>query len=325
MAPLPEHPARSRQVEAILTERLGNDWDFRPDIGFTAVKPRAKSDFNQARIETRLMGDYVRQLTRLLTNGTVLPAVIVRRRDMTLLDGYHRYTAHKGAGMTTISVYAIQAADEFLEDQLIVELNQSAGKRLTQQEQQAKAEQYIKRGISEQRVADLVQVPLSTLRQWSAYAKVSERLNGIGETVDMTAWPKTAAVQLNSLRNTPTLLGAARLTTDARLKSQEVADLVKNLRQANSQGEEQELLREERETLGPRIQAMASALNGNGKAQAFTRPVWMQSLPALALLTKYEAERYVASAPEDQVVRIRVLWQRLSNTATEALRLLEAR
>lgn len=317
---LANHPSREGWLEALMRERIdaGKKWAFLGDIprDTTTLNPGG----NPIRLLQKISPDKVNSIAAALAEGKVMPAVIVTRKGRKLVEGYHRWHGHERAGIATIAAYEVDLDGDALE-QFIIEVTQSAGDKLTAEEIKMLSLRYIQRGFAESRIASMLNVPLSTLRQWASISKLQGRLQTTGTVYDLTGWSNRTCGILYSIRNLPTLVAAVELVRDAKLKGNEVVGLVQAIRPAQSQAEELRILKDQRDALADRINQAPFRPNG----QVYTRPIWMQSVPALGLLTKYTAEQYTDTAPADQVARLMVLWAQVVKIADEAIKRLGER
>jgi len=320
-AALAGHPARHLQTEALMRERIGPEgkkWQFLGTVQRTSMNLRP--DGNSFRLIEHIKKDKVAAIADKIAEGVVMPAVIVTKSGRRLVEGYHRWHGHERAGVAEIAAYEIDLDGDML-DQFIIELTQMAGDKLSPEEVKMLSLRYIQRGFAESRIASMLNVPLSTLRQWAAISNLQRRLQTTGNTYDLTGWSNRTCSMLHSIRNLPTLVAAVELTRDAHLKGNEVVAIVTALRSAQSQAEELQIIKDQRDAMKERIAQVPVHPNG----PAYTRPIWMQSLPALSLLVKYTAEQLVDTAPQDQVVRLMTLWAGVSTIAEDAVKRLGER
>jgi hypothetical protein len=318
---LAAHPGRHLQTEALMRERVseeGKKWAFLGDIPRNSMNLR--SGGNEFRLIEHIKKDKVAAISAKVAEGVVMPAVIVTRKGRKLVEGYHRWHGYEGAGVANIPAYEVDIEGDAL-DQFIIEITQMAGDKLTPEEVKMLSLRYLQRGFAESRIASMLNVPLSTLRQWAAISKLQQRLQQTGTTYDLTGWSNRTCGMLYTIRNLPTLVAAVELVRDAHLKGNEVVGLIQAIRPAQSQAEELQIIRDQRDAMEDRIKQAPFHPNG----QVYTRPIWMQSVPALGLLTKYTAEQYTDTAPQDQVSRLMVLWAQVAKVAEEAVKRLGER
>lgn len=96
----------------------------------------------------------------------LLPPIEINQRDE-LIDGYHRWTAHKKAKLSTIQVIVTQTKSDVELDRLMVKRNADFGIQLSQEEKKRKARQWFTDlGVDKQQIADDHKVSLRTVRGW---------------------------------------------------------------------------------------------------------------------------------------------------------------
>lgn len=310
-----EHPSRSRVVESIFDE-LKIRWSFEPDVPLHSLN--AKSDHSQVRSGTHQ--EDVARYEAAYIEGKMFTALVARKRDRTLLDGFTRRSAAVVAKVASHAIYWAETSDSGVEEYLVNKINHSHGRRPSPEETQANARRLLAHGYSLERVADAVNEPLRIIRKWSGIEKLATRLRqatGLDAIkVDERLGTK-ACERLASLRNEPTLIATMELVNDAGLRSGEVQELVKRLNESKGQAEEQSIIAEEREVLTDRIQKQAIQPNGH-----YRQPLWMQTMGPLTLLTKYPAEDYVADIPEDQKWKVRSRWEEIARKAPGVISLI---
>jgi DNA-directed RNA polymerase specialized sigma24 family protein len=101
----------------------------------------------------------------------LLPPIEINQRNE-IIDGYHRWTAHKKAELDTIEVTVTHTASDIELDRLMAKRNADFGIQLTQQEKQRKARQWFTNlNEDEQQIADDLKVPLRTVQRWLSRKK----------------------------------------------------------------------------------------------------------------------------------------------------------
>ena len=98
----------------------------------------------------------------------LLPPIEINQRNE-LIDGYHRWTAHKKAGIDTIPVTVTETINDIELDRLMTKRNADFGIQLSQDQKRRKARQwFVDLSIDKQQIADDLAVPLKTIRNWLA-------------------------------------------------------------------------------------------------------------------------------------------------------------
>jgi hypothetical protein len=312
---LAHHPARSIQTEALMRLRIGDEgdkWAFLGDVKRATLN--VPKGGNSIRLIDALRKDKVAAISQKVADGAVMPAVIVTRKGRVLIEGFHRYHGYEDAGKPEIPCYEIDLP-ALEQEQFLIEITQMAGDRLLPDEVKKLALKYLQLGFSESRISSMLATPLSTLRQWAAISKLQARLQPTGNRYDLRGWSNHLCGMVLQIRNLPTLVAAVDLINDAKLKSGEAQDIIKSVRACQSQAEELQILTDQRAALKDRIAEAKLRIN----CPAYIRPIWMQSLPALSLLVKYDAAQYADTAPDDQIARLMTLWSQVASTAEDVL------
>lgn len=96
----------------------------------------------------------------------LLPPIEINQRNE-LIDGYHRWTAHKKAGLDTIKAMVTHTANDIELDRLMAKRNADFGIQLSQEEKRRKARQWFTDlAVDKQQIADDLAVPLRTIQGW---------------------------------------------------------------------------------------------------------------------------------------------------------------
>jgi len=98
----------------------------------------------------------------------LLPPIEVNQRNE-LIDGYHRWTAHKKAGLETIKVIVTETKSDIELDRLMAKRNADFGIQLSQDEKKRKATQwFVDLSVDRHQIAADLAVPYNTVRDWLA-------------------------------------------------------------------------------------------------------------------------------------------------------------
>jgi len=96
----------------------------------------------------------------------LLPPIEINQHNE-LIDGYHRWTAHKKNGLATIKATVTHTANDAELDRLMVRRNAGFGVQLTQEEKQRKARQWFQSLTDDaEQIADDLSVSERTVRRW---------------------------------------------------------------------------------------------------------------------------------------------------------------
>lgn len=101
----------------------------------------------------------------------LLPPIEINQHNE-LVDGYHRWTAHRKAECETIKVTITHTASDVELDRLMAKRNADGRIQLTQEEKKRKTRQWFADlGTDEQQIADDLKVTLRTVQRWLADKK----------------------------------------------------------------------------------------------------------------------------------------------------------
>ncbi len=96
----------------------------------------------------------------------LLPPIEINQRNE-LIDGYHRWTAHKKAGLDTIKAIVTPTMSDAELDRLMVKRNADFGIQLSQEEKKRKARQWFSNlSVDKQAIAGDLAVTLRTVQGW---------------------------------------------------------------------------------------------------------------------------------------------------------------
>jgi len=96
----------------------------------------------------------------------LLPPIEINQRNE-LIDGYHRWTAHKKAELDTINVVVTETKSDIELDRLMTKRNADFGIQLTQEEKKRKARQWFTDlSADKQQIADDLKVSNRTIDRW---------------------------------------------------------------------------------------------------------------------------------------------------------------
>ena len=111
----------------------------------------------------------IEQYADTLSNGQVLPAIIVKKKPngrYLLIDGYHRLQANKSLGYKKIEA-DIEEMTDFEARALPVSLNAGHGVFLSNREKKEYILKQIKKGDDLKKWAEMARVPERTIRRWT--------------------------------------------------------------------------------------------------------------------------------------------------------------
>ena len=300
------HPAMSQQIEAKLAERK-IDYDFEPNVRIEDIRD---VEGNQVRrIEHRAPKERVERYATAMQHGAQFPAILLNDR-MERIDGNTRLEAAKKSGLDTIPAYICHGVTTLEARSLSVELNQSNGLAMEEEEIRSFIVDAIQAGQQPEvkSLARMTGVKDSKITRWIADTKFKTRVrnSGIDEKV-IEALPESARVALESTHLAPVFENLTVLTAESRMPVAEVKKLVGAVNSAPSQADALAIVSAERDARADQLRAVASGFKpkprrSTGSAQHF------------GALLKFDVEDLLDVEPDrqfDTFNRIQVIRDRL--------------
>jgi ParB-like chromosome segregation protein Spo0J len=267
------HPAMSQQVEAKLTERK-IDYDFEPNVRIEDIRD---VEGNQVRrIEHRAPKDRVERYATAMRHGAQFPAILLNDR-MERIDGNTRLEAAKKCGLDTIPAYICHGITTLEARSLSVELNQSNGLAMEEEEIRSFIVDAIQGGQQPEvkSLARMTGVKDSKIARWIADTKFQNRVRnaGIDEKL-VEALPESSRVALEATHLAPVFENLTVLAAEARMPAAEVKKLVGAVNSAPSQSDALAIVSAERDARAEQLRAVASGFKprqrrSSGSAQHF--------------------------------------------------------
>lgn len=234
-------------VEKHLEDRLVK-WDYLEGVPLDQFDEKL-SLRNQARFEP-LNDDTVARYTEAVERGDQFPAVVATRTkggSLVLLDGNHRFQAHKKAKIDNLDVYVVTASPETLQV-LTFEANSRHGLPPSIEERQRHAIYLIDNGASHEAAAASTGLTFVQARSaWNA-ERAERRARSLGITRGWNRLTKDQRERLAAISSDAGFVEAAKLTIDSRLSAADTRKLtvaMKNLRSDQAQVEQVKLMREQ--------------------------------------------------------------------------------
>src|SRR5205085_5078456 len=163
------HPATSEQVEAKLSARL-IDYLFEPNLPIDAGRG---VEGNQVRLgEHRAPKQMVERYAEQMKRGATFPAIVVNERRE-LIDGNTRRAAAMKNGATALPAYVCSGLTALEARSLSIELNQSHGIRMTDEEIRRFVAGSVREGhdLDTKSYARITGAKASTVARWVAAEK----------------------------------------------------------------------------------------------------------------------------------------------------------
>lgn len=307
------HPAMSQQVEAKLTERK-IDYDFEPNVRIDDIRD---AEGNQVRrIEHRAPKERVDRYATAMRHGAQFPAILLNDR-MERIDGNTRLEAAKKCGLDKISAYICHGITTLEARSLSVELNQSNGLAMEEDEIRSFIVDAIQSGQQPETrsLARMTGVKDSKIARWIADTKFKNRVrtSGIDERV-VEVLPESTRVALEATHLAPVFENLTVLAGEARMPATEVKKLVGAVNGAPSQAEALAIVSAERDARADQLRAVASGFKPRQRRSA-------GSAQHFGALLKFDVDDLLDVEPERQYEtfnRLQVIRDRLEAVVRRA-------
>jgi hypothetical protein len=284
------HPAASEQIESKLVARQ-IDHVFEPNLPLDAIQ---NAEGQQVRLDrNRAPKQMVEQYAEQMKRGAIFPAIVVNEHRQ-LLDGNARCTAALKRGQTVIPAYVCSGVTELEARSLSIELNQSHGLRMTDQEVRAFVAGCIRDGkdLDTKSYARMTGAKPSTIGRWVAVEKFRMRAAGAGlDPSDVAALSEAAQAALSGARLDSVYRAATALALAADLSATSIKAIVARANAAASEHDALAIVDGERLARNDEVRAR----NASIKARRSNR-----STLHIAGLLHFAVDDFLDVAPENQ-------------------------
>ncbi len=307
------HPAMSQQIEAKLAERK-IDYGFEPNMRIDDI--RNAEGVQVRRIQHRAPKDRVERYATAMRHGAQFPAILLNDR-MERIDGNTRLEAAKKIGRDTIPAYICHGITTLEARSLSVELNQSNGLAMEEDEIRAFIVDAIQSGQQPEvrSLARMTGVKDTKIARWIADTKFSNRVRNSGIDEDLVdVLPESTRVALEATRLAPVFENLTALAAEARMPAAEVKKLVSAVNNASSQNDALAIVSAERDARADQIRAAASGFKPRQRRSA-------GSAQHFGALLKFEVDDLLDVEPERQFEtyrRLEVIRDRLDAVVRRA-------
>lgn len=303
----------SAQTESRLDARHVS-YAFEPNLPLAELRD---VEGNQVRrSEHRAPKEMVERYAEQMKNGAIFPAIVVNDRRE-LVDGNTRWAAAKRIKRDTIPAYVCADLTALRARALSVELNQSHGLSMTEDEIRLFVESAIQEGQvpDTQAYARMTGTKPRTLARWVAAHDFRTRATCDGISEDgVASLSESVQVALQHAKLESVFVDATRLAIDAKVAAAQVKTLVREANAAASEAEALSVIAAAREARAEEISVIAAGFK-------VARRKSTGSAPHMAGLLKFKPEDLVDVAPEKQaeaIVRMRELHTRLAAAIEQA-------
>lgn len=301
------HPAMSQQIEAKLAERK-IDYDFEPNVRIDDIQ---YVEGVQVRlIEHRAPKDRVDRYATAMRHGAQFPAILLNDR-MERIDGNTRLEAAKKVGLDTIPAYICHGITTLEARSLSVELNQSNGLAMEENEIRSFIVDAIRSGQQPEvkSLARMTGVKDTKIARWIADTKFGNRVQNSGiDERSVEVLPESTRVALEATHLAPVFENLTVLAVDARMPAAEAKKLVSAVNNAPSQAEALAIVSAERDARADQIRAAASGFKPRQRRSA-------GSAQHFGALLKFDVDDLLDVEPDRQYEtyrRLQVIRDRLN-------------
>lgn len=309
------HPARSPQTEAMLKGR-SLDFEFEPNFAVADIRD---AEGIQVRLDkNRAPKDQVAKYATAMKHGATFPAIVVNENNE-LIDGNTRVQARRKNGDDTIAVYVLFGVTALDARSLSVEMNQSNGLAMTDDEIRAFIEGAVKDGQHPEvrSLARMTGVRETKITRWIAEMLFEGRSTraGISER-HIAVLPASTRAALQATRLEAVFEALTVLCAEAKLPTALVKKMVGQVNGAPSEQAALKIISAERMLRADEIRAVASGFSPRDRASK-------GSAQHLGGLQRFEVDDLLDVSPEKQYetfLRMKTLRDRLDLAVSRASR-----
>jgi hypothetical protein len=308
------HPAVSQQIEQMLKARSIN-FDFEANVQISEIRD---AEGNQVRLtEHRAPKDQVTKYAVAMKHGATFPAIVLNDR-LERIDGNTRLEARIRNGDETIAAYICHGLTPLEARSLSVELNQSNGLAMTEEEIRRFIDGAVLEGQHPEvrTLSRMTGVRDTKIARWIAETLFKERAEreGVDER-HVNALPASTRAALNATRLAAVFRAVTQLAAEARMPAAQVKKIVAQANAASSESDALAVVNAERDVRVDEIRAVASGFSPRDNRRS------KGSAQHIGGLVRFEVEDLLDVAPEKQFEtyqRVRVLRDRLEQVVARA-------
>lgn len=308
------HPAVSQQIEQMLKART-IDFDFEPNVKISEIR---EAEGNQVRLtEHRAPKDQVAKYAIAMKHGATFPAIVLNDR-LERIDGNTRLEASIKNGDETIAAYICHGLTPLEARSLSVELNQSNGLAMTEEE----IRRFVDGAVLEGQHADLRSLSRMTgvrdskIARWVAETQFKARAEreGVDER-HVNALPPSTRAALQATRLAAVFCAISQLAAEARMPAAAVKKIVAQANAATSESDALAIVGAERADRIDEIRAVGSGFSPRDNRRS------KGSAQHIGGLARFDVEDLLDVAPDKQYEtfqRLQVLSDRLQQVVSRA-------
>jgi hypothetical protein len=311
---LATHPAASPQIAGMLKSR-GISYDFEANLKISEIR---QAEGNQVRLtEHRAPKDQVTKYAVAMNHGAVFPAIVVNDR-LERIDGNTRVEAAMKNRVETIAAYICHGLTPLEARSLSVELNQSNGLAMTEEEIRRFIDGAVREGQHPEvrTLSRMTGVREAKIARWIAgtmFVARAER-EGIDER-HVNVLPPSTRSALQAARLVAVFRALTQLAAEARIPAAQVKKIVAQANGAASERDALALVDAEREARADEIRAVASGFSPRDNRRS------KGSAQHIGGLVQFNVDDLLDVAPERQYEtykRLKLLRERLDQVVERA-------
>lgn len=228
---------RSEIVEKWLTD-AGATFSFQERFNLSKID-REESFRNQARIGAPIDEDVVLTYAVAMDKGDVFPPIVVYQKNgrYVNIDGNHRYDSARMVNKDHLPAYTVDNPTPALVALLTYNANTKHGKPTSLQERLRQGTLLVEMGATRADVARNLNVPIRQLNAHIDQVNTDKRFQSLG----ITRWDSLARgirTRLNDIRADRVMKAAANITIRAKLVTEDVNRLVKEINEKRNESEQ---------------------------------------------------------------------------------------
>lgn len=261
------HQSASPATQDKLTAR-GVHWEFEPNLDISRIRD---VEGNQVRLsEHRAPKETVQRYTEQMKAGAVFPAIVVNER-CEIVDGNSRWMAARCNKRATVAAYVCFGISALEARSLSVELNQSHGLSMTEEELRAFVTSAAEEGqtLDARSYSRMTGVKPATLARWLAVKHFEMRAASCG--IPLEQWGGLSdgvRAALHVAKLTSVFEHVTALACDARLPASELKPIVTQANAASSESEALSVITRARAGRAEQIRAIAAGFKTTKRASA---------------------------------------------------------
>jgi ParB-like chromosome segregation protein Spo0J len=307
------HPSASMQIESKLAARHVS-FTFEPNLRTDQIR---NVEGNQVRLgEHRAPKVTVDRYAEQMKAGAVFPAIVVNDR-YELVDGNTRWMAAQRNNRKTIAAYVCSDLSALQARSLSVELNQSHGLSMTEDEIHA----FVTSAVEERQVLDtkaysrMTGVKASSLARWVAAKHFEMRAAREGITADqLEGLSDSVRAALHVVKLRAVFLEITALAIEARVPAAQLKAIIAEANAASSEAEALAVVAHAHEVRSDEVRANAAGFKGARRKSA-------GSALHIGGLLRFEVSDLLDVSPDkqsDMFMRMSLLRERLDGALARA-------